>query len=42
MLRWSDPAQKKAGEINRDDGGRVIYFEDPSGHLLKVLRDLTG
>jgi catechol 2,3-dioxygenase-like lactoylglutathione lyase family enzyme len=34
---WADPAQKQQGEINRHDGGRGVYFEDPNGHLLEVI-----
>jgi len=34
---WADPARKRPGEINRNDGGRGVYFEDPNGHLLEVL-----
>lgn len=34
---WADPAQSQEREINRRDGGRGVYFEDPSGHLLEVL-----
>jgi catechol 2,3-dioxygenase-like lactoylglutathione lyase family enzyme len=34
---WADPAQQRQGEINRRDGGRGAYFEDPSGHLLEIL-----
>ncbi|MGP0565472.1 VOC family protein [Nitrospina sp. 32_T5] len=34
---WADPQQKKLGEINRRDGGRGVYFEEPSGHLLEIL-----
>jgi catechol 2,3-dioxygenase-like lactoylglutathione lyase family enzyme len=34
---WADPAQTRPDEINRRDGGRGIYFEDPDGHLLEVL-----
>jgi hypothetical protein len=34
---WADPAQSKLGEINRHDGGRGVYFEDPSGHLLEII-----
>ncbi len=37
LAYWADPARTKAGEINRSDGGRGIYFEDPNGHLLEVL-----
>lgn len=34
---WADPGQRRAGEINGDDGGRGVYFEDPDGHLLEVI-----
>src|SRR5262249_40604132 len=34
---WADPAQERAGQINRRDGGRGVYFEDPDGHLLEIL-----
>jgi catechol 2,3-dioxygenase-like lactoylglutathione lyase family enzyme len=34
---WADPGQSRQGEINRSDGGRGVYFEDPSGHLLEII-----
>lgn len=34
---WADPGQHEAGQINTRDGGRGVYFEDPSGHLLEIL-----
>ncbi|HEX9395971.1 MAG TPA: VOC family protein [Burkholderiales bacterium] len=34
---WADPGQKEAGKINRHFGGRGVYFEDPSGHLLEII-----
>ncbi|HXZ61148.1 MAG TPA: VOC family protein [Acidimicrobiales bacterium] len=34
---WADPGQHQAGEINRRDGGRGVYFEDPDGHLLEII-----
>jgi catechol 2,3-dioxygenase-like lactoylglutathione lyase family enzyme len=34
---WADPAMRRAGEINRHDGGRGVYFTDPDGHLLEIL-----
>jgi catechol 2,3-dioxygenase-like lactoylglutathione lyase family enzyme len=34
---WADPGQSRANEINRNDGGRGFYFEDPDGHLLEVI-----
>jgi len=37
LTHWADPARTKAGEINRHDGGRGVYFEDPDGHLLELI-----
>jgi catechol 2,3-dioxygenase-like lactoylglutathione lyase family enzyme len=34
---WADPMQFRASEINRNDGGRGVYFEDPDGHLLEII-----
>ena len=34
---WADPGQSKTGQINRHDGGRGLYCEDPDGHLLEVI-----
>ena len=34
---WADPGQARAGEINRHDGGRGVYFEHPDGHLLEII-----
>ena len=34
---WADPERTQPGEINRRDGGRGLYFEDPDGHLLEIL-----
>jgi catechol 2,3-dioxygenase-like lactoylglutathione lyase family enzyme len=34
---WADPMKTCAGEINRHDGGRGVYFCDPSGHLLEII-----
>ena len=34
---WSDPARQHPGEINHHDGGRGVYFEDPSGHVLEII-----
>jgi catechol 2,3-dioxygenase-like lactoylglutathione lyase family enzyme len=33
---WGDPFKQKPGEINRHDGGRGVYFDDPDGHLLEI------
>ena len=34
---WADPAQAQPSEINHNDGGRGLYFEDPNGHFLEIL-----
>ena len=34
---WADPARRRPGEINRNDGGRGVYFTDPDGNFLEVL-----
>ena len=37
LKHWADPRQTKAGQINHNDGGRGVYFEDPDGHLLEII-----
>jgi len=39
---WADPGQKQEGEINRHFGGRGVYFQDPSGHLLEIITKPYG
>src|SRR5205085_6414508 len=34
---WADPARSKSGAINHHWGGRGVYFQDPSGHLLEII-----
>jgi len=34
---WADPARTQRDAINRRDGGRGLYFEDPDGHLLEII-----
>jgi len=34
---WADPARRRPREINRNDGGRGVYFPDPDGHGLEVI-----
>jgi catechol 2,3-dioxygenase-like lactoylglutathione lyase family enzyme len=34
---WADPYRHKRDEINTWDGGRGVYFDDPSGHLLEII-----
>ena len=37
LAYWADPFKQRSSEINRNDGGRGVYFEDPDHHLLEVL-----
>ena len=34
---WADPGRNRPGEINRNDGGRGVYFSDPDDHLMEIL-----
>jgi extradiol dioxygenase family protein len=34
---WADPFKKRPGEFNTNDGGRGVYWEDPSGHFLEII-----
>jgi extradiol dioxygenase family protein len=37
IAHWADPRQTLPGEINRNDGGRGVYFLDPSGHAMELI-----
>jgi catechol 2,3-dioxygenase-like lactoylglutathione lyase family enzyme len=34
---WADPGAREPGKINRNDGGRGVYFRDPAGHYLEII-----
>ncbi|AZD78811.1 VOC family protein [Pseudomonas chlororaphis] len=34
---WADPGKQRPSEINRHEGARRVYFDDPDGHLLEVF-----
>jgi catechol 2,3-dioxygenase-like lactoylglutathione lyase family enzyme len=34
---WADPFHNQPGEVNRNDGGRGLYWNDPDGHSLEIL-----
>jgi len=34
---WADPWHRRKAEINRHDGGRGVYFNDPAGHYLEII-----
>ena len=33
----ADPGGQLKGEINHHDGGRGVYWADPSGHWLEII-----
>ena len=37
LTYWADPGRRRPAEINHNDGGRGVYWEDPSGHLLEII-----
>ena len=34
---WTDPFHRREGEINTNDGGRGLYWEDADGHNLEII-----
>jgi catechol 2,3-dioxygenase-like lactoylglutathione lyase family enzyme len=34
---FADPGGQLKGEINHHDGGRGVYWADPSGHWLEII-----
>jgi catechol 2,3-dioxygenase-like lactoylglutathione lyase family enzyme len=34
---WADPSHRQPGQINHNDGGRGVYFDDPNGHNLEII-----
>lgn len=34
---WADPMHSRPFEINHNDGGRGVYWNDPSGHYLEII-----
>jgi hypothetical protein len=37
LTYYADPFHRRAGEINTDDGGRGLYWDDPNGHNLEII-----
>ena len=37
VSHWADPGRSRPSSINHNDGGRGVYFEDPSGHLMEII-----
>ena len=34
---WADPIHHRPHEVNTNDGGRGLYWNDPNGHSLEIL-----
>ncbi len=34
---YADPHMERPGAINHNDGGRGVYFTDPSGHAMELI-----
>ncbi|MGB8380181.1 MAG: VOC family protein [Dermatophilaceae bacterium] len=34
---WADPGHTRPDQINTNDGGRGLYWDDPDGHRLEIL-----
>ena len=37
LTYWADPFHRQEREINTNDGGRGLYWDDPDGHNLEIL-----
>ncbi len=37
LTYWADPLHRQPGRINHHDGGRGVYWNDPSGHYLEII-----
>ncbi|HEY3262542.1 MAG TPA: VOC family protein [Pseudonocardiaceae bacterium] len=37
LTYWADPAKTRPNQFNTNDGGRGLYWEDPSGHFLEII-----
>lgn len=42
LPHWADPGHRVPDEINTHDGGRGVYFDDPSGHVLEIITRSYG
>jgi catechol 2,3-dioxygenase-like lactoylglutathione lyase family enzyme len=37
LEHWADAMSSRQGTTNTDDGGKGVYFRDPSGHQIEIL-----
>jgi catechol 2,3-dioxygenase-like lactoylglutathione lyase family enzyme len=39
---WADPSHRRPSEINTNDDGRGVYWDDPDGHVLEIITKPYG
>lgn len=37
ITHWADPRQHGVNQVNTNDGGRGVYWQDPDGHFLEII-----
>jgi catechol 2,3-dioxygenase-like lactoylglutathione lyase family enzyme len=37
LTYWADPSHRTPDQVNTNDGGRGLYWEDPDGHNLEII-----
>jgi catechol 2,3-dioxygenase-like lactoylglutathione lyase family enzyme len=37
LAYWADPFHREEAQINTNDGGRGLYWDDPNGHILEII-----
>jgi len=37
LTYWADPSHRLEGQINTNDGGKGLYWDDPNGHVLEII-----
>lgn len=42
LAYWADPGHRQPHQINTKDGGRGVYFDDPSDHVLEIITTPYG
>ncbi|MFE0105503.1 VOC family protein [Streptomyces sp. NPDC059009] len=42
LTYWADPMHTRVNEINTNDGGRGVYWDDPNGHVLEIITKPYG
>lgn len=37
LTYWADPFRRQENQINTNDGGRGLYWNDPDEHILEII-----